>query len=50
MIGENKCFTLATNPIEAVCYAVDSHPQDSRFKLEGGGSTNIVRKDSQRLR
>lgn len=48
MIGDKASFTLATLNDEAICYAVDSHPGDSRFELSGGCDTNADRKDSER--
>ena len=39
LIGDRASFTLSTLTDEAVCYAIDSHPGDSRFELSGGGVT-----------
>jgi hypothetical protein len=35
-------YTLNTIDRHAVCYAVDSHPADSRFKVEGGAAPTLT--------
>ena len=44
LIAEDKAFTLATNFNGAICYAVDSHPMDSRFGIEGSVSPTVTAK------
>lgn len=44
LVAENKAFTLATNFNGAICYAVDSHPMDSRFGIEGDVSPTVTAK------
>ena len=44
LIAENKAFTLATNFNGAICYAIDSHPMDSRFNIEGDVSPTVTAK------
>jgi len=44
LIAENKAFTLATNFNGAICYAIDSHPMDSRFSIEGDVSPTVTAK------
>ena len=34
---EGNMFTLNTIEKHAVCYAIDSHPEDNRFRIDGGG-------------
>lgn len=66
LIEENKTFTLATqldqmvcyqengdNTIErhSACYAIDSHPEDSRFRIdESGVAPTITAKMKKRKR
>lgn len=44
LVAENKAFTLATNFNGAICYAVDSHPMDSRFGIDGDVSPTVTAK------
>ena len=44
LIAEDRAFTLATNFNGAICYAVDSHPMDSRFEINGDVSPTVTAK------
>jgi len=44
LIGYDHSFTLATNFNGAICYAVDSHPMDSRFDIDGNISPTVTAK------
>ena len=48
---EGKMFTLNTIEKHAVCYGIESHPGDSRCRIDGGLCDTIThREDCERKR